>query len=234
MNSSDYIEIIDILSIMLNELVSEEEKLTEIIDTHSYRINELNQQIDVCRKNEDIDFRVFSPRNISFDNSEKISALETECSACERERSDAEKRLSVFTGKIDKLRRVLSLLKKNSHDVLDEEYPIDSDVKHKDPFDFIINGEDEEDLEDEQKSNISADNTISDSNVDVASQEAEDSSEEITSDRLEGVPVDEIKRVCHKVEFSEKIINNDRVRARLELKDIINDLKELIRVYDNE
>jgi hypothetical protein len=46
-----------------------------------------------------------------------------------------------------------------------------------------------------------------------------------------GVPVDEVERVCHKVEFCGKIINNDGIRAKLEIKNIVDDLKELIRAY---
>ena len=43
--------------------------------------------------------------------------------------------------------------------------------------------------------------------------------------------VTEVERVCHKVEFCGNIINNDRVRAKLEIKNIVADLKDLIRAY---
>ena len=57
--------------------------------------------------------------------------------------------------------------------------------------------------------------------------------EEVISNKANnaGVPVEEVEKVCHKVEFTEKIINNDRVRAKLELKEVVTELNELIKAY---
>jgi len=239
MNNNDFNEVFDILSGLLNELVTEEEKLKEIIKEHSFKIDEINQQIDICKKNEDIDFRVFSPRNVSFDNSEKITSLESQCSDFTKEKNDAEKRLLYYSGKVDKLRRALNIIRKDSIEYDDNKKIEDGLLVERDPFDYLFNDDISDSSDELFRSNITKKEKTS-----VDSEKAdvilEDSSEFIDSNEKasdvkteisDSIPVEEVKRVCHKVEFSEKILSNDRVRAKMELKDVISDLKELIRVY---
>ena len=78
MTSKDIIEACDILIKLEQEFSTEESKLSEVSNDHAIRIDELDQQISTFRRNEDVDFRVFSPRNVSTGTSEKIAALEDE------------------------------------------------------------------------------------------------------------------------------------------------------------
>lgn len=241
MTSKEYDEILDILISMQREFSTEEDKLREISRDHAVRIDELDEQITTIRKNEDIDFRVFSPRNVSVDNSEKIITLENEKSNLEKEKKEADKQMGYYTGKAEKLEKVLLILKKgldidnniiesteesnNESSSEDLFYP-----KKKDPFDFI-NESDSETEENNINTEDDIDNLFkvdnSDNNKDISIQ---NDTQEIVN--CNGIPIDDIKRVCHKVEFTEKIINNDRIRAKLQLKEIVIELNEMINAYE--
>lgn len=234
MTSKDIIEACDILIKLEQEFSTEESKLSEVSNDHAIRIDELDQQISTFRRNEDVDFRVFSPRNVSTGTSEKIAALEDEKKQLEREKREADKQLKYYSGKTEMIGKVLALLRGD----LKEESSEDSStvIMSRNPFAFL----------DDPREN--ADDTIdtSEDDFDHVSDlfnDLNDDSEEKSNDIVEneesynsvnsgnGVPVDEVERVCHKVEFCGKIINNDGIRAKLEIKNIVDDLKELIRAY---
>ena len=256
MTSADLIEACDILVKLEQEFADEEAKLSEISNEHAIKIDELDQQITTFRRNEDVDFRVFSPRNISTGNTEKIKVLENEKKMLEREKRDADKQLHYYSGKTDMIGRVLDLLRGD----LKEESEEDSSTvrKSRDPFAFIDEDNDDEVIEDKvdpvtslfkeanEKIRKSFDELKQSENEELEDFDEEDQEDfefDLSEDRPEaffsdlsgkevsGVPVDEVERVCHKVEFCGNIINNDRVRAKLEIKNIVADLKDLIRAY---
>lgn len=220
MTSKDIIEACDILIKLEQEFSTEESKLSEVSNDHAIRIDELDQQISTFRRNEDVDFRVFSPRNVSTGTSEKISALEDEKRLLEREKREADKQLKYYSGKTEMIGKVLTLLRGD----LKEESSEDSStvIMSRNPFAFL----------DEPTENV--DDTI-DTGVDDSEEKSNDIVENEESNNsvnnYNGVPVDEVERVCHKVEFCGKIISNDGIRAKLEIKNIVDDLKELIRAY---
>lgn len=220
MTSKDIIEACDILIKLEQEFSTEESKLSEVSNDHAIRIDELDQQISTFRRNEDVDFRVFSPRNVSTGTSEKISALEDEKKLLEREKREADKQLKYYSGKTEMIGKVLTLLRGD----LKEESSEDSStvIMSRNPFAFL----------DEPTENV--DDTI-DTGVDDSEEKSNDIVENEESNNsvnnYNGVPVDEVERVCHKVEFCCKIISNDGIRAKLEIKNIVDELKELIRAY---
>ena len=235
MTSKNLIDACDILLKLEQEFASEEAKLSEVSNEHAMKIDELDQQITTFRRNEDVDFRVFSPRNLSTVTSDKIKTLEGEKKQLEREKKEADKQLRYYSGKTEMIGRVLDLLRSGLKEESDED---SSTVRNsRNPFSFL----------DEDSSDIVE---FEDETDDVASLFASsDRSEEDPADKTEsvgkssvgkedisfvqsvGVPVDEVERVCHKVEFCETIISNDGIRAKLEIKNIVADLKELIRAY---
>ena len=111
MTSKELIEACDILVKLEQEFAVEESRLSEISNEHAMRIDELDQQITVFRRNEDVDFRVFSPRNVSTGTSDKIKVLEGEKKQLEREKIDADKQLRYYSGKTEMIGKVLSLLR---------------------------------------------------------------------------------------------------------------------------
>lgn len=248
MTSSDLIEACDILVKLEQEFAIEEAKLSEISNEHAIKIDELDQQITTIRRNEDVDYRVFSPRNITTGNSEKIKVLENEKKMLEREKRDADKQLHYYSGKTEMLGRVLDLLR---GDLKEDSYEDSETVrKSRDPFAFIDEDAVDEVIEDKEDAVTSlfreANEKIKKSLEEMVDEEPEDTEEQekekegkesrsifdmIPDKEAEGVPVDEVERVCHKVEFCEKIISNDRIRAKLEIRNIVADLRDLIRAY---
>lgn len=232
MTTKDLIDACDILLKLEQEFSSEEAKLSEISGQHAIKIDELDQQITTFRRNEDVDFRVFSPRNVSTGTSDKIKALESEKKQLEREKKDADKQLRYYSGKTEMISRVLELLRGD----LKEESDKDSVTVKKsiNPFGFIDEEvEFTEDSREEEIDNV-AELFKDNSDAEVADEPDTDSppvAKEIQFVSSNGVPVDEVERVCHKVEFCEKIISNDGVRAKLEIRNIVSDLKDLIRAY---
>lgn len=261
MTNKEFDEICEILSNLQNEFIDEEERLIQLSRDHAYQISDLENQIITCKNNEDIDFRVFSPRNISIDNSEKVQTLEKEKASLERDKEDADRQIGYYSSKSEKIGKVLFILKKNfemkdeftaelndknkefnpfafidednnssesitSCDDVDSEFFFDEDVNDTDDI-----GEEKDIFEELIKEKKSSNNDEKQVIENTSHNEVNDLFNEIDKEKS-GVPVDDVKRVCHKVEFTEKIINNDRVRAKLELKEVINDLSELIKVYD--
>lgn len=231
MTSKDLIDACDILIKLQDEFSTEEAKLSEISDDHAVRIDELDQQITTFRRNDDVDFRVFSPRNVSTGTSEKIVALENEKKQLEREKKDADKQLKYYSGKTAMIEKVLNILRGD----LKEQASSD------DPFAFI-NDEEPSEVESASSDNdyddvaeLFRDHNTEPADNDVPVSDSFDSSDDTVTDHpmgsVNGIPVDEIERVCHKVEFCEKIISNDGIRARLEIKNIAADLNDLIRAY---
>lgn len=252
MKKKEYNEVIDILVDLQNEFIEEEERLKEISRGHAIKIDELENQIDSCRKNEDIDYRVFSPRNISMDNSDKINSLLSEKESLEKEKKVADKQLVYYSSKSDKIGKVLYILKRYS-DISDNiEFSNDdtSEYSFKSNENFVFNEEydsNDENISSKPDKNIN-DDPISDLfNDDIIDEEVSDNEKVIGDDTslknsteknetpevddISGIPVDDVERVCHRVEFTEKIIRNDMLRARLELKDIISDLHILVDTY---
>ena len=135
MTSKDIIEACDILIKLEQEFSMEESKLSEVSNDHAIRIDELDQQISTFRRNEDVDFRVFSPRNVSTGTSEKIAALEDEKKQLEREKREADKQLKYYSGKTEMIGKVLALLRGD----LKEESSEDSStvIMSRNPFAFL-------------------------------------------------------------------------------------------------
>ena len=235
MTSKDLIDACDILIKLKQEFSTEEAKLSELSGEHAMRIDELDQQITTFRRNEDVDFRVFSPRNVSTGTSDKIKALESEKKQLEREKKDADKQLRYYSGKTEMIGKVLDLLRGDLKEESDEDSV--TVIKSRNPFSFLDEdpGLDEEIIEDRHSDDVAR--LFKESDKELSANEDDDIdvddlqtavSDNVTS---EGVPVNEVERVCHKVEFCEKIISNDGVRAKLEIKNIVADLKDLIRAY---
>ncbi|MBQ6129116.1 MAG: hypothetical protein IJI51_05605 [Lachnospiraceae bacterium] len=236
MTSKNLIDACDILLKLEQEFASEEAKLSDVSNEHAMKIDELDQQITTFRRNEDVDFRVFSPRNLSTVTSDKIKSLEEDKKQLEREKKEADKQLRYYSGKTEMISRVLELLRSGLKEESDED---SSTVRNsKNPFSFLDEDQDSVVEFEDETDDIAALFAPVRSEEETVSEK--ESSTEKSADRNEvsfvesvGVPVDEVERVCHKVEFCEKIISNDGIRAKLEIKNIVADLKELIRAYSS-
>ena len=216
-------EVRKILVDLCEEFGKEEKRLQNLYDSHSVKIDELDHKISNLRKNEDVDFRVFSPRNSSATNSEKISGMENTKEDLEKENKAIKKQLKYYSDKVNKLEKAISLLDAMSY--ADEEgSKAEINFEEKNVFDdlFKINEKthDEETIQEEVvETEEIAEEKSKKVNTDT------DSKVESTSDYI---TKGSIARIVHKAEFTERIISNDTIRAKLELKEIIKSLKELI------
>ena len=228
MTSKDLIDACDILIKLEQEFSSEEAKLSEISGEHAMRIDELDQQITTFRRNEDVDFRVFSPRNVSTATSDKISTLENEKKQLEREKKEADRQLGYYSGKTEMIGKVLDLLRGDLKEESDEDSVTVRNSRN--PFAFLDEDIEEEVIEDKEDDVAALFRSVKAFDKKEASLEELEVQNE-PSAVYDGVPVDDVERICHKVEFCEKIISNDGIRAKLEIKNIIADLRDLIRAY---
>lgn len=237
MTSKDLIDACDILIKLEQEFSAEEAKLSEVSGEHAMRIDELDQQITTFRRNEDVDFRVFSPRNVSTATSEKITLLETEKKQLEREKKEADKQLRYYAGKTEMIGRVLDLLRGDLKEESEEDSPTVRNSRN--PFAFLDEDIEDEVIEDKEDEVAALFRSVKAFDRREASSEdftvkKQDDEPEVTTEPMvtyEGVPVEDVERICHKVEFCEKIFGNDRIRCKLEIKNIIADLRDLIRAY---
>ena len=236
MTSKDLIDACDILVKLEQEFAVEEARLSEISNEHAMKIDELDQQITVSRRNEDVDFRVFSPRNISTGTSDKIKALESEKKTLEREKKDADKQLRYYSGKTEMIGKVLSLLRGDLKE--DSEDDSATVIKSRNPFAFLDEDKEADEIVEDKKDPVASLFREANERIkeDLSFAEENGTDEEpdytpVSSVVTNGVPVDEVERVCHKVEFCGKIMSNDGIRAKLEIKNIVSDLKDLIRAY---
>lgn len=236
MTSKNLIDACDILLKLEQEFATEEAKLSDVSNEHAMKIDELDQQITTFRRNEDVDFRVFSPRNLSTVTSDKIKSLEEDKKQLEREKKEADKQLRYYSGKTEMISRVLELLRSGLKEESDEDsLTVRNSIN---PFSFLDEDQDSVVEFEDETDDIAAlfapvrseEETVSEK---VSSTEKSADRNEVSFVESVGVPVDEVERVCHKVEFCEKIISNDGIRAKLEIKNIVADLKELIRAYSS-
>lgn len=236
MTSKNLIDACDILLKLEQEFATEEAKLSDVSNEHAMKIDELDQQITTFRRNEDVDFRVFSPRNLSTVTSDKIKSLEGEKKQLEREKKEADKQLRYYSGKTEMISRVLELLRSGLKEESDEDSATVRNSKN--PFSFLDEDQDSVIEFDDETDDVAAlfapAKTVEETEPEPETSEGGTvNGKEVNFVESVGVPVDEVERVCHKVEFCEKIISNDGIRAKLEIKNIVADLKELIRAYSS-
>lgn len=293
MKHMDLIEIKNIVSNLLNEFADEESRLHEIVSENTIKMEEIEQQINNFRKNENIDFKVFSPREVSGVNNEKINALMSEKDKYSQIVNEAKRQLNYYSGKTDRLSRVLDVLeeedknavsyekkdisvlsisrKDNLKEAVKDRTNDDSkdnsteDVKEKEPvkelkFDWFSRfTKDYEDAFPSEKTdeesgfveseNEVLENEVSDTNdsynnkpevkevikevvkeVEVIKEvEVVKEVEVIKEVPVDGISTNAIEKLITKVEFTEKIIPNDRVRAQMELKKVAKDMKDLVQ-----
>lgn len=260
-----------IINELYNEFKAEEQKLSQIYDSNSVKVDELEHRISNSKKNEDVDYKVFSPRNISTVNSEKIIELENEKNILEKELSFTSKQLKYYSDKAGKLEKVLELLnlstnsvsfvdsiiesndsnENESTDSFDELFPNRQNKTHNtlDNNDTeIVNEDDNEDIqlfkdlfsssESENKDSSDDSNSIeetSDNKSDIVLPSANDDKtlsliddENVSNPDVNNISKGSIARIIHRIEFTEKIIVNDSVRAKIEIKEILNMLRKLL------
>lgn len=207
MNRDDIILIKKYVNDLLAEFEFEEDKLRIEHEDMSARIMEINENIHNYHENEDVNLQVFSPRKVDNKNEARLDSLTAEKESIELDIRSLLKQVKYYTDKTDKLKRILELIDlDNVEESTDSDYADSDDdpsetitVKTQSNFSSFMNGL-SEDLEKEEKRIIA-------------------NSEQLKDDLL---------RVAHKIDFCNKIIDNDMFRTKMELKSIKDSVDEII------
>lgn len=129
MTANDLEQINKIIIDLLMEFQNEQNRLQVMFDNGTSRLAELEEDIVSYKDTEDVDFKVFSPRNVSNLSEEKLMAMDREKTDIEYSNKELSKELKYYKERVDKLRTVLSILDETEID--NEEYIKDIDSKNR-------------------------------------------------------------------------------------------------------
>ncbi len=216
------------LNSLLQEFVSEKNKLQKQIDENSLKIHEAECFAQELLGKEAEDFKLFSPRKI-----EDIYKNELEESSAKR--ADYEKQNSQLTEKRDKLVSIIDILQRVSDEIEPEH--LDMSVKSDDGdlnsgFKEADKAENSNEIdgmkeisevyENEQKIDSDA-NTLFDIAVMDRQRIARD---------LQAFVLEDLELVFHKVELCNKFFRQDSVRARQEIEAASGSLSNILEKLD--
>lgn len=212
---------------LFREFNKEEVRLKLLHDNNSSKIGELEENILQLTRNEDVDYRFFSPRNIVSTNKEKTDGLREERTDLERSNKSVFKQMTYYKEKVAKLEQLRLLLEKvwNEEEGLPagSETEIKEDVK-KSKGDLVDNVSDiKENAVGDVADNKSYMKENENGNT-IKNGIGEGSKKSIIEVSL---PV-ELKRINHKLELCSKFIDNDPIRTKMELKSITRNLDDII------
>lgn len=187
---------------LYDEFEKEENNLKVQYDNNSSKIEEMEENILSFMKNEDIDYKVFSPRSIVSTNKDKIEHLREEKEDVEKNNKSVLKQMKYYSEKTKKLEHLLSLFQ-NDNDVDETEQisanKVDEKIVEK------VSEVDDSKIIVEQKEFFPVKNTVLTSSLQ-----------------------DELERVNHKLELCSRFIDNDSIRTKIEIKEAMRNLSDII------
>lgn len=241
MTANDINEIKSIISELKREFSNEEERLSTLERERTIRLDELEHQISSAKKNEDIDFRVFSPRNVNSSITEKISGMEEERKKLEQLLGESSRQKIYYSGKTEKLSRVLEILSDSQSDLEDSVEDTSNDENsEEDSFDWFSQFDKSSSKSSTDTSSPSLKDEVVDETVskEITVSKPVSSNENISDKSiLDNVSYDNAKlvrnlnKVVHKAQLGEKVIDNDRRRAHMVIKEVIDDLKDILKCF---
>lgn len=143
MKSGDLDTINKIIIDLLLEFQNEQNRLQVMYDNGTSRLLELEEDIVSYKDTEDVDFKVFSPRNVSNLSEEKLMAMDREKTNIEDGNKELLKQLKYYNDKVEKLRTVLTILDETEIDNTEyistnNEEEINSSEQEIDPIDLEL------------------------------------------------------------------------------------------------
>ncbi len=107
-------EAMQIISELLEEFSREEMKCKVKYDNNCSRLEEMDQQIRMMSKAEDVDMRAFSPRRHVSSENDKIVIMRKEREEIDRENREVERDYRYFTKRAEKLRYLTDVMERNA------------------------------------------------------------------------------------------------------------------------
>lgn len=233
MNSLDIRKIEIIVLDLLSEFEKEGGKLQVEYDDNVSRILEIEENIHNYKKNEDIDFQVFSPRKIDNQSEEKIESMNKEKESIENINKSLYRQIRYYLDKSEKLKEILSVIENDRNTDLTINRGIDDitqvDEKILAYYDSIA--KDDKDVYPEEPENYGTEvrsgwRVIKDelSNPIDISFDDNSSDEEILSNLLE---------VTNRLEKESKAIEDDYFRTKEEINTVLNDINSILEKLKN-
>lgn len=174
-------EAMHIVEDLCDEFNKEEKKLKIKYDNNCSRLEEMDHQIHVLSRTEDIEMRVFSPRKHISSETDKVASLKSEREILDKTNREVERDLRYYSKRAEKLRYLLDVLTRN------EEL-------------FFENEE----------------NQIKDNNITEVKQNPS------------GVSVSDLEKIQSRLDSCYHFIDGDPKRAKMELKNLMILLTDLI------
>lgn len=145
MTAKEVEQISNIVVDLLMEFQKEQNRLQVIFDNGTSRITEIEEDIVNYKETEDVDFKVFSPRNISTLNEEKLESMDREKLTLIESNKEIFKQLKYYNEKVEKLRIIQSIIDSDiNEDIKNEnevEIEIDNNIKHSIDVSEIVDNE---------------------------------------------------------------------------------------------
>ncbi len=114
-----------IITELYDEFSKEEMKLKVKYDNNCARLEEMDQQIHMMSKAEDVDMRAFSPRRHVSSENDKIQVLKKEREELDKVNREIERDYRYFSKRAEKLRYLSELMERNQGVFIDSTIPED-------------------------------------------------------------------------------------------------------------
>lgn len=206
------------ISSLYDEFEKERKSLRNQYDNNLQKLDEIDENISSYLKYED-DNKVFSPRNISNKNEDKIMELREQKQAILDENRSLLEKLHYYENKVKQL---TPIIEDSSDDDLDNS-------------DIVTDEVDSSDSDITTSSSITKTEVVSDKESNstlVIKSSSESSVKSVT--KTENNLADQIQYVLSKVKLCSGIIDNDIVRTKMELRSIENFLDDLYNSLKEE
>lgn len=211
-----------LLKQVYQDLLSDRKKLENSLLNNNDKIREIDVYLKSLYEKEDIEYEVFSPRNIQYLCREKIQSQNNEKEKLVKKNIVLNDKINILSSRIKKLYAVLKNMdgfKKKFE--FDEDFLADSDEKF-----TILEAND-------IKDNILKTQFKNDEEINLLLLDVQEKERQRIARDLHDNTVQNLTHLIHKVELSSKFIDQDIIRAKMELLDINRNIKSIINDMRN-
>ena len=106
-------EAMNIINDLYDEFSKEATKLKIKYDNNCSRLEELDQQIRLLAKTEDVEMRVFSPRRNISTETDKVTSLKNEREQLDKQNREVERELRYYSKRAEKMGYLLDVIERN-------------------------------------------------------------------------------------------------------------------------
>lgn len=207
MSSEAHNEFAKTLYNLYQEFIEEKNEIVNQMKAQEFKISEIENQLTSIHENEDLDYKIFSPRESYSLYKEKKEQLLSEKESLDVLNTSYEKQLAIINNRIQSIKSVIdNFYSCYTTNITNNQDVINSSTKYRDSY--IM-------LENYKKLNVK-----------------EKEQQRIARD-LHDSALQTLTHVIHKTELCSKFISQDPVRAKLELATITKYLKEAVQEIRN-